>query len=388
VSTRRPPLPRDTTLCAHVRAAVAGKSALLTALVLGLGGKAVNTDRGNSLRDFIKDGARYVSVRPRGLRPPRRLSIARSCSEAKITVTLYNRGHEPYRASQYGGVVRVRRIIREKGASDYTLLNAQSTRRAAGGWVGAGADPVGTDKVVEHGRQALDALLDHYSITIDNPLSVLSQEVAKRFLATARPQELYRVRFASRHAAQPGELGERGPPHDSTMQRETDSVFPQGDAAGAGGGGPERRGRGMRDHAPQPGKQEARTWVPHHGYPNASRRLDARGPRWQDLGEMKATTLQAKERMLSIRPQLDMEAQVAQLRETMGWALVAEKEKVRRYLSKATQRYAHMCCRRTQEVERAQATCDDLDKDTGQLRQSAHDLAVRALCQCAASSLP
>ena len=36
----------------------AGKSAVLTGLVVCLGGKAQNTDRGSSLKDFIKDGAR------------------------------------------------------------------------------------------------------------------------------------------------------------------------------------------------------------------------------------------------------------------------------------------------------------------------------------------
>ena len=32
-----------------------GKSAIMTALVVGLGGKAATTNRGNSLKGFIKD---------------------------------------------------------------------------------------------------------------------------------------------------------------------------------------------------------------------------------------------------------------------------------------------------------------------------------------------
>lgn len=39
-----------------------GKSAIMTALVVGLGGKAATTNRGNSLKGFIKDKCRLGIV--------------------------------------------------------------------------------------------------------------------------------------------------------------------------------------------------------------------------------------------------------------------------------------------------------------------------------------
>ena len=58
------------------------------------------------------------------------------------------------------------------------------------------ADWAPLGKMVDKTRDQLNAILDHFSITIDNPLSVLSQEVAKRFLASAKPADLYKVRSA------------------------------------------------------------------------------------------------------------------------------------------------------------------------------------------------
>ena len=48
--------------------------------------------------------------------------------------------------------------------------------------------------VVTTRKEDLNAILDHFDISIDNPLSVLPQEVAKRFLSTAKEADLYKVR--------------------------------------------------------------------------------------------------------------------------------------------------------------------------------------------------
>ena len=39
-----------------------GTSAIMTAIIVGLGGKASTTNRGNSLKGFVKDKCRLVSI--------------------------------------------------------------------------------------------------------------------------------------------------------------------------------------------------------------------------------------------------------------------------------------------------------------------------------------
>ena len=39
-----------------------GKSAIMTALVVGLGGKAATTNRGSSLKGFVKDKCRFIDI--------------------------------------------------------------------------------------------------------------------------------------------------------------------------------------------------------------------------------------------------------------------------------------------------------------------------------------
>lgn len=62
-----------------------GKSAVLTAITIGLGAKATDTNRGSSLKDLIKEG-RYSS---------------------KISIILDNRGYGGYEQGVYGDEIRI-----------------------------------------------------------------------------------------------------------------------------------------------------------------------------------------------------------------------------------------------------------------------------------------
>eukprot|EP00126_Sphaerothecum_destruens_P000063 Sdes_comp10082_c0_seq1m1678 len=75
-----------------------GKSAILTAITIGLGGKASVTNRGGSVKDLIQKG----------------------CSSAFISISIKNEGPEGYLTEIYGKCITVERKI-SKDASTYRL---------------------------------------------------------------------------------------------------------------------------------------------------------------------------------------------------------------------------------------------------------------------------
>ena len=75
----------------------------MTGIVVGLGGNARNTERGRSLKQFVKTGER--------------------CSE--VRVHLRNRGTEAYQHDVYGDTIIVERTISSDGAGSYKLKSSQ-----------------------------------------------------------------------------------------------------------------------------------------------------------------------------------------------------------------------------------------------------------------------
>uniref|UniRef100_A0A8C2RCP8 Rad50/SbcC-type AAA domain-containing protein n=1 Tax=Capra hircus TaxID=9925 RepID=A0A8C2RCP8_CAPHI len=100
-----------------------GKSAVLTALIVGLGGKAVTTNRGSSLKGFVKDGQ----------------------NSADISITLRNRGDDAYRGNVYGDTIIVQQHISMDGSRSYKLKSA-------------------TGAVVSTKKEELIGILDHFNI--------------------------------------------------------------------------------------------------------------------------------------------------------------------------------------------------------------------------------
>uniref|UniRef100_A0A3Q2NT50 Structural maintenance of chromosomes protein 6 n=1 Tax=Fundulus heteroclitus TaxID=8078 RepID=A0A3Q2NT50_FUNHE len=128
-----------------------GKSAILTALIVGLGGKATMTNRGVSLKDFVKTGENI----------------------ADVTVKLRNRGADAYRKDLYGDYIIVEQRISSDGSRSYKLKNKSG-------------------QLVSNKKEELIAVLDHFNIQLDNPVSILSQEMSKQFLHSKNESDKYK----------------------------------------------------------------------------------------------------------------------------------------------------------------------------------------------------
>ena len=76
-----------------------GKSAILSGLIIGLGGKSSITSRGSSLKNFVKKGRR----------------------SAIIEITLNNADSDAYKREEYGSYIVVRRKISIDSQSTYTI---------------------------------------------------------------------------------------------------------------------------------------------------------------------------------------------------------------------------------------------------------------------------
>ncbi|XP_018392244.1 PREDICTED: structural maintenance of chromosomes protein 6 [Cyphomyrmex costatus] len=125
-----------------------GKSAILTALTVGLGARANVTSRGTSVKEFIKKGR----------------------NSATVEITLVNKGDTAYKPDIYGDTIIVLRTIGT--TSSYKIKN----------WRG---------EIISTKRDELDNIITMMNIQIDNPISVLNQDVSRTFLVTSKPEEKY-----------------------------------------------------------------------------------------------------------------------------------------------------------------------------------------------------
>jgi hypothetical protein len=127
-----------------------GKSAILTAITLCLGGKASATQRGGNLKSFIKQGK----------------------ENATIIVQLKNTGDGAYMVADYGESIIIER--------HFTKISSSFKIKAKNG------------RIVSNKKAELDAITDYFSLQIDNPMNVLSQDSARQFLSSSSPAEKYK----------------------------------------------------------------------------------------------------------------------------------------------------------------------------------------------------
>lgn len=107
-----------------------GKSAVLTAIVFGLGGTARMSNRGNSNKGFIRTGQ----------------------NSAVVEIKLCNQGENKYKPDLYGDTITVMRTV-TNSSSSYKLK-----------------DQHGRVVVEKKVKEELDNILTHFSIQVRNLL--------------------------------------------------------------------------------------------------------------------------------------------------------------------------------------------------------------------------
>ncbi|XP_028252481.1 structural maintenance of chromosomes protein 6 [Parambassis ranga] len=128
-----------------------GKSAILTALIVALGGNAQATNRGSSLRGFVKEGE----------------------SSADVSITLRNKGKDAYKPEVYGPAIVVDLRITRDGIRTYKLRSKLG-------------------QLVSTRKEELISILDNFNIQVNNPVSVLTQEMSKYFLHSKGEGDKYK----------------------------------------------------------------------------------------------------------------------------------------------------------------------------------------------------
>ena len=126
----------------------------IEALQVCLGAGARRTHRARNLRDLV------------------RKESGENCTGAKVRVTLLNRGADGFKPEIYGDKITVERSISlGSGYNGYKLLDASGKERS-------------------RSKKDLDAMLDQLNIQVENPVAVLDQEEAKKFL-TGKAEDKY-----------------------------------------------------------------------------------------------------------------------------------------------------------------------------------------------------
>ncbi|KAH9904593.1 P-loop containing nucleoside triphosphate hydrolase protein [Xylariomycetidae sp. FL2044] len=128
-----------------------GKSAVLTAITLCLGGKASATNRGGSLRSFVKEGQEH----------------------AILIVKIKNQGDDAFKPEQFGESIIVERHFSKSGSSGFKLKSV-------------------TGRIISTKKGDVDDVVDYFCLQVDNPLNILSQDNARQFLNAATPAAKYK----------------------------------------------------------------------------------------------------------------------------------------------------------------------------------------------------
>ncbi|GAA5883202.1 hypothetical protein JCM16303_007304 [Sporobolomyces ruberrimus] len=154
-----------------------GKSAVLTGITMALGGNAKATNRGTKGGDLIREGQ----------------------PSARCSVTLANRGEDAFKRDVYGDEITVERTLNKSGGGGYKIKNSEG-------------------KTVDTKKATLDAFLDHFNLQVDNPMTVLTQDQSRQFLAKASAKDKYNFFLRGTQLAQLTEEYEQIRSNTETME--------------------------------------------------------------------------------------------------------------------------------------------------------------------------
>lgn len=91
-----------------------------------------------------------------------------------MAVSLTNDRAETWRHDVYGDVITIeRKINSNSGGAPFTLRDARGNKVAAG-------------------RSEIDAVLEHFSVDVSNPVTVMTQDLSRSFLHSGKDEDKYR----------------------------------------------------------------------------------------------------------------------------------------------------------------------------------------------------
>uniref|UniRef100_A0A4W5L3A9 Si:dkey-119f1.1 n=1 Tax=Hucho hucho TaxID=62062 RepID=A0A4W5L3A9_9TELE len=242
-----------------------GKSAVLTALMVGLGGKATTTNRGSSLKGFVKEGE----------------------SSADVSITLRNKGRDAYKPEVFGQAIIVDLKITREGMRTYKLKSK-----------------IGN------------------TVAVDNPVSMLTQEMSKHFLHSKGEGDKYRFFMKATQLEQMKE--------DYTYIITTKNVT-----------------------------------------------LDTVEKHEECLEGLKRKYLEKEDRVKSLASLDDMHSKLEELKNQMAWALVSEMEKEVKPMREKLQSEERSTVKYDQKVDEWKAKVVEAEKRYKGIREQLEAITVR-----------